>query len=70
MPEVGAVIIKKDEKYEESFQNLQENVLQYVVTIDRKGADPAPIIGKLEDLDISIKEPGPHTVPVGKVLQT
>ena len=66
MPEVGAVIRTKDKNYEGSFQNLQENMLQYVVANDKKGADPAPIIGKPEDVYLSRKEPGTPTGPGSK----
>ena len=31
VPEAGAVIVTKDENYKKSFQNLQKNVLQYIV---------------------------------------
>ena len=41
-------------------------MLQYVVANDKKGADPAPIIGKLEDVELSRKEPGPPTGPGSK----
>ena len=41
-------------------------MLQHVVANYKKGADPAPTIGKLEDVDLSIKEPGPPTGPGSK----
>ena len=63
MPEVGALIETKEENYKESFQNLQENVLQYVVENYKKGVDLAPLIRKLEDVDLSRKELGPPTGP-------
>ena len=47
MPEVGAVLGTKDKNYKESFQNLQECVLNYVVENYKKGVDLAPLIKKL-----------------------
>ena len=55
--EVGAVLRTKDDNYNETFQNLQECVLQYVVENYKKGVDLAPLIRKLEDVDLSSKEP-------------
>ena len=60
--EVGAVLRTKDDNYNETFQNLQECVLQYVVENYKKGVDLAPLIRKLEDVDLSSKEP---TTPTG-----
>ena len=57
MPEVGTVLRTKYENYKESFQNLQEYVLQYLVAKYKKGVDLAPLTRKLEDVDISSKEP-------------
>ena len=61
MTGVGAVIGTKGENYKESFQILQENELQYVVANHKKGVDLSPLIRKLEDVDLSSKEPGPPT---------
>ena len=61
MPEVGADIGTKEEKYKENFNSLQENVLQYVVENYKKGVDLAPLIRKIEDAELSRKEPGPPT---------
>ena len=47
VPEVGAVLGTKDKNYKESFQNLQECVLNYVVENYKKGVDLAPLINKL-----------------------
>ena len=47
MPEVGAVIRTKDENHKESFQNLQECVLQYVVENYKKGVDLDTLVRKL-----------------------
>ena len=47
VPEVGAVLGTKDKNYKESFQNLQECVLNYVVENYKKGVDLAPLIKKL-----------------------
>ena len=66
MPEVGAVLETKKENYKESFQNLQECVLQYVMENYKKGIDIGPLISKLEDLDLSIKEP---IAPTGTVTR-
>ena len=57
VPEVGAVIRTKDENHKESFQNLQECVLQYVVENYKKGVDIAPLIRNLENVEESSKEP-------------
>ena len=57
MPEVGTVLGTKDENYKESFQNLQECVLQYVVANYKKLVDLTPLIMKLEGVDLSSKEP-------------
>ena len=62
MPEVGAVLRTKGENYKESFQNLQECVLQYVVSIYKKGEDILPLNRKIEDFDQSSKKP---TAPTG-----
>ena len=62
MPEVVAVLWIKDENLKDIFQNLQESVLQYVVVNYKKGLDLAPLVRRLEDVDISSKEP---TVPTG-----
>ena len=61
MPEVGEVIGTKDKNYKESFQMLQENVLQYVVADYKKGINLEPLISKLKEMDLSKKEPGPPT---------
>ena len=55
MPEVGAVLGTKGENSKESFQNLQESVLQYVVENYKKGVDLEPLVRKLEDIDLSSK---------------
>ena len=47
MPEVGAVLGTRDNNFKESFQNLQEGVLQYVLAIYKKGLDIAPLVRKL-----------------------
>ena len=52
MPEVVIVLGTKDENHKESFQNLQECVLQYVVTNYKKGVYLEPLIRKLEDVDL------------------
>ena len=57
MPEVGAVLGTKDENYKESFQNLQECVLQHVMENYKKWVDLVPLIRKLEDVELSSKEP-------------
>ena len=62
MPENGAVLDTKYENYKESLQNLQECVFPYVVVNYKKGVDLEPLIRKLEDVDISIKEPTAPTV--------
>ena len=67
MPESGAVLITKGENYKENFQNLQDNVLQYVVSNHNKLVDLAPLIRKIEDVDLTNKEPGPPTGPGRKV---
>ena len=54
--EVGSVLRTKEEKYKESFQNLQENVLQHVLENDKKGGDLALLIRKPGDVEISSKE--------------
>ena len=61
LPKVGAVLGTKTKNYKERFHNLQENLLQHVVATHTKGADLAPLITKLEDVDLSSKEPGPPT---------
>ena len=61
MTESGAVLRIKDKNYKENFQNMQENMLQYVVVYYNKGVELAPLIRKLEDMYLSIKEPGPPT---------
>ena len=53
VPEVGTVLGTKDENYKESYQNLQDCVLQYVVENYKKGVDLAPLISRLEDVDLS-----------------
>ena len=45
----------KDENYKDSFQNLQECVLYYVVENYNKGVYLAPLIRKLKDFDLYIK---------------
>ena len=57
MLEVGAVIGTKDTNFKESFQNLQECVLKYVAENYKKGVDLVPLISKLEDFELSSKEP-------------
>ena len=57
VPEVGAVLRNKDENYKESFQNLQECVLQHVMENYKKWVDLVPLIRKLEDVELSSKEP-------------
>ena len=52
----------KDENYKESYQNLLECVLQYVVANCKKVVDLAPLIRKLEDVDLSSNE---LTAPTG-----
>ena len=47
----------KYKNYKEIFKNLQECVLQYALVKYKKGLDIAPLIMKLEDVDISSKEP-------------
>ena len=47
LPEVGAVLGTRDNNFKESFQNLQEGVLQYVLAIYKKGLDIAPLVRKL-----------------------
>ena len=61
MPEVGAVLGTKDENYKESFQNLQECVLQHVMENYKKWVDLVPLIRKLEDVELSSKE---YTAPI------
>ena len=59
--ESGAVLRIKDKNYKKFFQNMQENMLQYVVVYYNKGVELAPVIRKPEDMYLSIKEPGPPT---------
>ena len=63
MPEVGAVLGTKGENSKESFQNLQESVLQYVVENYKKGVHIETFIMKLEEFDLSSKEPTETTGP-------
>ena len=62
MPEVGAVLGTKDKNYKDIFQNLQEYALQCLVVKYKKELDIYTLIKKLEDADLSIKEP---TAPTG-----
>ena len=57
MPKVGAVLCTKEENYKEILQNVQECVLQYMIEIYKKGVYLAPLTRKLEDVDLSSKEP-------------
>ena len=47
----------KDDNFKESFQNLQESLLQYMVENYKKRVYLAPLTNKLEDVELSIKEP-------------
>ena len=55
MPEVGAVLRTKDNNFKEILQNLQEIVLQYVMANYKKGVYLAPLMRKIEDVDLSSK---------------
>ena len=60
------MIGKKDNNYKEIFQNLQDCVLQYVVENYKKGVDLAPFMSKMEEVNLSIKEPITTMVTVSK----
>ena len=47
---------KKGDNYKQILQNFQDFVLQYGVKNYKKGVDLAPLIRKLEDVDLSSKE--------------
>ena len=70
MTEFGAVLGTKDKKYKENFQNLQENIIQYVVESYKKGVDLALLIRKIKGLNLTNKESGPPTGPGRQVLCT
>ena len=62
VPEFGAVLRTKYKNYKEIFQNFHDCVLQYVVVNYNKGVDRMSLIMKLEEVDLSSKEP---TAPTG-----
>ena len=66
MPEVGVVIGTKYNNFEESFRNLQEQVLQYVVKNYKEGLDLAPLLRKLKGVDLSSKYPTAPTITGNK----
>ena len=53
MSEVGTVLRTKDDNFKEIFQNLQESVLQYVVSNYKKGVYLETPIIKLKDFGLS-----------------
>ena len=55
VPGFGAVLGTKDKNYRETFQSLQENVLQYVIANYNKGVNLTPLIRKLEYMGLSRK---------------
>ena len=47
MSDVGTVLGTKYNNFRESFQNLQESVLQYLVEKYKKGIDLSPLTRKI-----------------------
>ena len=66
VPKFGSVPGTKGENYKEKCYNLQENVLKYTVKNYKKVVELAPLIRKLEYVDLSRKEEGPPTGPGNK----
>ena len=67
MPEVGAVLDTKENNFKDIFQNLQEIVLQYVVSNYKKVVDLDTLIIKLEDFYLSSKKPIAPTLTRNRV---
>ena len=60
------MIDTKYNNFEESFRNLQEQVLQYVVKNYKEGLDLAPLLRKLKGVDLSSKYPTATTITGNK----